>query len=77
MNVVPLPNSLYTPMCPPDCLTIVWHVAKPRPVPLPFGLVVKNASNRCALTSSLMPTPVSLTASITYSPGATPACIRV
>ena len=37
----------------------------PKPVPLPLGLVVKKASNKRALTSSLMPLPVSVTASIT------------
>ena len=27
---------------------MVWQVASPRPVPLPLGLVVKNASNKRA-----------------------------
>ena len=44
---------------------MVSHVANPKPVPLPFGFVVKNGSNKRALISSLMPVPVSLTASNT------------
>jgi len=38
---------------------------KPRPVPLPISLVVKNGSNAFALTSGVMPMPSSLTASMT------------
>ena len=33
------------------------------PVPLPRSFVVKNGSKMCALTSSLIPVPVSLTGS--------------
>ncbi len=38
-------------------------------MPLPGALVVKNGSIACLSTSGLMPCPVSLTVSITYSPG--------
>src|SRR5437764_455990 len=56
-------------MCPPDCRTMPYTVARPSPVPLPTSLVVKNGSNRWALTSSVMPEPVSPTVSTTYGPG--------
>ena len=38
-------------------------------MPLPGSLVVNNGSIACLSTSGLMPCPVSLTVSITYSPG--------
>ena len=38
-------------------------------MPLPGSLVVKNGSIACLSTSGLMPCPVSLTVSTTYSPG--------
>ena len=57
-------------MLPPLCLTTPNTVASPRPVPAPGSLVVKNGSNRWRCTSSLMPTPVSLTASSTFAPAA-------
>ena len=52
-------------MWPPLCLTMPWQVASPSPVPLPCGLVVKNGSNRCDSTSSLIPVPVSVTERVT------------
>jgi hypothetical protein len=42
-----------------------YTVASPSPVPLPSSFVVKNGSNMCDRVSGLIPTPVSLTASIT------------
>src|SRR5437868_1636407 len=56
-------------MNPPLCFTMPYTVASPRPVPLPFSLVVKNGSNRWACVTGSMPVPVSLTASIVYLPG--------
>jgi hypothetical protein len=52
-------------MCPPLCWTIPYTVARPSPVPLPGPLVVKNGSKIRAITSGVMPRPVSLTASRT------------
>jgi hypothetical protein len=48
-----------------------YTIDKPRPVPLPSGLVEKKGSKACAMTSGGMPLPVSLTAIITYWPGVT------
>src|ERR1035438_8210022 len=45
----------------------------PNPLPLPCSLVVKKGSNNRERVSASMPDPVSLTASITYAPGFTPA----
>src|ERR1700685_3692421 len=41
-------------------------VARPSPVPAPAGLVVKNASNACSITSGGIPQPPSLTCSRTF-----------
>ena len=45
-------------------------------MPTPVGLVVKNGSNARFITSRVMPLPVSLTATMTYCPGAisAPVC---
>ena len=59
-------------MLPPLCLTIPYTVARPNPVPLPFSFVVKKGSKMCAKVSASIPTPVSLTASITCGPAAAP-----
>ena len=53
---------------PPDCRTKPNTWLRPSPVPLPTGLVVKNGSNALAITSGVIPEPVSETASITYCP---------
>ena len=42
---------------------------RPRPVPWPSGLVVKNGSNTRCRISGGMPAPVSVTENTTYSPG--------
>ena len=52
-------------MNPPDCFTIPYTVARPRPVPFPTSLVVKNGSKMRAWVTASMPIPVSDTASIT------------
>jgi hypothetical protein len=43
-------------------------VAKPRPVPPPDRLGVKNGSNRCVWISGDIPVPASETESSTYDP---------
>ena len=40
-------------------------MSRPRPVPFPTGLVVKNGSNRCARTSAGIPAPLSTTRTTT------------
>jgi hypothetical protein len=47
----------------------------PSPVPWPMGLVVKNGSNALAMTSPLIPVPVSVTQSDRYCPGGM-SCFR-
>ena len=64
-KVEPLPASLNTLICPPNCVTMLWTVARPSPVPRPGSLVVKYGSNSRARVSSSMPGPVSLTESMT------------
>ena len=61
-------------MNPPDCLTVPYTIARPRPVPWPRGFVVKNGSKACAWVSSSIPIPLSLTVSCTYGPGFTRLC---
>ena len=56
-------------MKPPLCFTMPYTVARPSPVPRPCSFVVKNGSKTRSFVSVSMPTPVSLTASITYRPG--------
>jgi hypothetical protein len=43
----------------------------PSPVPCPMGLVVKKGSKTREMSSEDMPTPVSVTHTATYWPGAT------
>ncbi len=69
MNVDPTFGSLYTLTCPPCVFTAPYTIDSPSPVPLPCSLVVKNGSKMRAFTSSVMPEPVSETASWTYAPG--------
>ena len=58
-NSVPLPISLSKPMSPPIAVMMRCEIARPRPVPTPIGLVVKNGVNRRCLVSADMPAPVS------------------
>jgi len=44
-------------------------VERPKPVPLPTSLVVKNGSKMRSRSSGAIPAPVSLTESATYGPG--------
>ncbi len=48
---MPLSGSLYTVMWPPDCLMKPNTMERPRPVPLPCSLVVKNGSKIRVRTS--------------------------
>src|SRR5690242_10918400 len=61
-------------MLPPLCLTMPYTVDRPRPVPLPGSLVVKNGSNARAIVASSIPTPSSLTATMTWGPSTDPGC---
>ena len=56
------------PTSPPDWWAKPKIWLRPRPVPLPTGLVVKNGSNARSSTSAVMPQPVSVTLMRTYSP---------
>ena len=49
---------------------------RPKPVPWPIGLVVKNGSNALAITSGVMPVPVSVTQMQIYWPGRDLALLR-
>ena len=60
-------------MAPPDWLTMPNTVERPSPVPLPISLVVKNGSKIFWRTSGGMPSPVSVTSIITWSPAGMPA----
>src|SRR5208282_3743817 len=62
---VPCPGSLWTSIMPPASLTMRCTVARPRPVPVPGFLVVKNGSNSRARVSASIPQPWSCTASAT------------
>ena len=66
-RVVPSPIRDSISASPPDWAAKPWIWARPRPVPLPISLVVKNGSNARLTTSSGMPSPVSDTATQIYS----------
>ena len=74
-NDVPIPTSLETLICPPDCLVKPNTIDSPRPVPRPASFVVKNGSKIWPIVSGGMPVPVSLISIITKSPGVTSACV--
>ena len=61
-NVVPLPTSLATVICPPSCSTIFFEIA--RPSPRPRRLVVTKSSKIAASRSGGMPQPVSVDADL-------------
>src|SRR5256886_1360063 len=61
-NVAPSPGVLATEIAPPCSLTIPYVMDKPRPVPFPTSLVVKNGSKiRCSSPGGI-PCPVSTNA---------------
>ncbi len=53
-------------------MTMPWTTDRPRPVPSPGPLVVKNGSKIRSRTAGSIPAPVSVTESSTYSPAGTP-----
>ena len=68
MKVAPWPGLLATAMSPSDCLAKPNAWLRPRPVPLPTSLVVKNGSKIVSSSSGAMPLPVSATVMATKSP---------
>ena len=59
VKVVPRAGALSTQTYPPLCFTIPYTVERPRPVPCPSPLVVKNGSKTRFTVSASMPFPVS------------------
>ena len=66
-NVVPSPSALRTEMCPPREVTMPWQIDRPRPVPTPGALVVKNGSKMRGRISGRIPSPLSATSSTALS----------
>ena len=58
-NTLPLPSIESKVMSPPAAVTMAREMARPRPVPVPGALVVKNGSNTRGLAGSGMPQPES------------------
>ncbi len=73
LTLVPRPGALSMAKPPPDCCAKPRAIARPSPVPLPVGLVVKNGSAARARVAASMPVPVSDTVRRTYSPASSPA----
>src|SRR6266480_101577 len=61
-NVAPSPGVLATEIVPPCSLTIPYVMDKPRPVPFPTSLVVKNGSKIRRSSPDGIPCPVSTNA---------------
>lgn len=61
MKVVPLPISLDANSLPPCFSMMFCEIDRPKPVPLPGSLVVKNGSNIFNRSLGAIPCPVSLT----------------
>src|SRR5215831_10029710 len=71
MNSVNSPSRLSTVIVPPCCVvTMSWLIERPRPVPSPVGLVVKNGWNSLSRCSGAMPAPLSRTRISTALPRA-------
>ena len=68
VKVAPLPGVLVTLISPPDCLAKPNAWLRPRPVPLPTSLVVKNGSKIASSMSGGIPVPVSVTETATNWP---------
>ena len=63
------PGCVSTSIEPACCLTIMsWLMERPRPVPSPVGLVVKNGLNIFSFTSGGIPVPLSRILISTRSP---------
>ena len=67
-TVVPVPGVDASLTVPPDWRAKSRTIARPRPVPRPGSLVVKNGSNAWPATVASMPVPVSQTATATNAP---------
>src|SRR6266496_3906912 len=72
----PPPGWLSTVMYPPLCLMMPYAVARPSPVPLPTGFVVKNGSKIRDTVAASIPTPVSVIERTSYGPGSSPTFCR-
>src|ERR671922_631414 len=59
LNVAPLPGFDANEISPPCSLTMLYVIERPRPVPEPTSLVVKNGSKTRDSTSGGIPGPVS------------------
>ena len=69
LNSVNSPGSVSTSIVPACCFTMMsWLSERPRPVPSPAGLVVKNGLNIFSFTSGGMPVPLSRMRISTLSP---------
>ena len=68
-KVVPCPGVLSTVIAPPCSVMMPCTTARPKPVPSPTSLVVKNGSKMRSRTSGAMPCPVSRTVKRMYGPG--------
>src|SRR5207244_4312365 len=66
-NTLPLPGRLWTSIRPPWSATMPCAMARPRPVPCPGGLVVKNGSKIRPRISSGTPGPSSSNSTSTSS----------
>src|SRR5205807_5933578 len=64
-NVAPSPGGLTTEIVPPCSLTIPYVMDRPRPVPFPTSLVVKNGSKILCSRPGGMPGPESANATST------------
>jgi hypothetical protein len=72
------PGSLSTSIEPACCLTMMsWLMERPRPVPSPVGLVVKNGLKIFSFTSGAMPVPLSRIRISTRSPRFLVEAVRV
>src|SRR5262249_21704072 len=58
-TVVPAPGEVSSSIAPPCAVTTWWLIARPRPVPPPTSLVVKNGSKTRSTTSGGIPGPSS------------------
>src|SRR3990172_2044964 len=64
-KLVPSPGLVFTIIFPPWSSMMPWLTARPSPVPLPTGFVVKKGSKSFSRFSSLIPGPVSLNSTST------------
>src|SRR6185437_1397189 len=69
LNSVNAPGAVSTSMVPPCCFTMMsWLIDRPRPVPSPAGLVVKNGLKIFSFMSEGIPVPLSRIRISTLSP---------